>query len=62
MNMKHNKNVEGTKHGSTAANIDLKDLERDLQELLIIAHRVANETDRKWLADFAEKWLRKTTD
>ena len=35
------------------------DLARDLRELLIIAHRVTDETDRRKLADIAEKWLRK---
>jgi hypothetical protein len=38
---------------------NLTDLARDLRELLIIAHRVPNETDRRKLADIAEKWLRK---
>jgi hypothetical protein len=38
---------------------DLTDLARDLRELLIIAHRVPDETDRRKLADIAEKWLRK---
>ena len=38
---------------------DFPDLARDLRELLIIAHRVTDETDRRKLADIAEKWLRK---
>jgi hypothetical protein len=39
--------------------IDTPDLARDLRELLIIAHRVPDETDRRAIADIAEKWLRK---
>jgi hypothetical protein len=39
--------------------INLPDLACDLRELLIIAHRVPDETDRRKLADIAEKWLRK---
>jgi hypothetical protein len=35
------------------------DLARDLQELLIIAHRVPDETDRHAIA---EKWIRKLPD
>jgi hypothetical protein len=31
----------------------------DLRELLIIAHRVPGDADRRKLADIAEKWLRK---
>jgi hypothetical protein len=38
---------------------DIPDLARDLRELLIIAHRVPDETDRRAIADIAEKWLRK---
>jgi hypothetical protein len=39
--------------------INLPDLAADLRELLIIAHRVPDDTDRRKLADIAEKWLRK---
>jgi hypothetical protein len=42
--------------------IDFPDLARDLRELLIIAHRVPDETDRRAIADIAEKWLRKLPD
>jgi hypothetical protein len=38
---------------------DLTDLASDLRELLIIAHRVPDDADRRKLADIAEKWLRK---
>jgi hypothetical protein len=38
--------------------INFPDLARDLRELLIIAHRVPDETDRRKPADIAEKWLR----
>jgi hypothetical protein len=41
---------------------DFPDLARDLRELLIIAHRVPDETDRRAIADIAEKWLRKLPD
>jgi hypothetical protein len=35
------------------------DLAHDLQELLLIAHRIEDDTDRRAIADIAEKWLRK---
>jgi hypothetical protein len=38
---------------------DFLDLARDLRELLIIAHRVPDDAERRKLADIAEKWLRK---
>jgi hypothetical protein len=39
--------------------LDLRDLARDLQELLLIAHRIEEAPLRRALADIAEKWLRK---
>jgi hypothetical protein len=42
--------------------ICVPDLARDLQELLIIAHRVPNDADRRAIADIAEKWLRKAPE
>jgi hypothetical protein len=40
---------------------EFPDLARDLQELLLIAHRVPDDTDRRAIADIAEKWLRKVS-
>jgi hypothetical protein len=37
----------------------IKDLAADLRELLIIAHRVPGDADRRKPAGIAEKWLRK---
>ena len=38
-------------------NEETKDLREDLTQILIIAHKVENEPDRKRLADICEKWL-----
>ena len=59
--MKTNRNESPAtgRHVPAQGAADFPDLARDLRELLIIAHRVPDDTDRRKLADIAEKWLRK---